>query len=197
MANQMAPTVGMDQERSSLKDELAKSTHLSEQRAKKVVALTKELSTEKEASKSWAADKASLIAERDEARARYLELERVEDDDLQKANQSLEQAIKEKNEALVLVASSRVQLATQKIREFLASPNYASKIQSECAAYLHSLASDHKSRFPDLLSLFSEEKVNKPEWFGDLSLSDDDSSDGEVAEDVEVCPSSRSPVIDP
>ncbi|GAA0153108.1 hypothetical protein LIER_11422 [Lithospermum erythrorhizon] len=53
-----------------------------------------------------------MLAERDEALARYLELERVGDADLLKANQALEQATKEKNKA-------RVQFATQKIRQFL------------------------------------------------------------------------------
>ncbi|GAA0159039.1 hypothetical protein LIER_15920 [Lithospermum erythrorhizon] len=42
---------GMGQERTSLKDELAKLSNLSEERAKEVVALTKELSSEKEAAK--------------------------------------------------------------------------------------------------------------------------------------------------
>ncbi|GAA0155587.1 hypothetical protein LIER_13283 [Lithospermum erythrorhizon] len=163
---------GMDKERTALKDELAQLSNLSEERAKEVVTLTKELSSEKDAGK------------------------RVKDADLQKANQALEQAIKEKNEALASAASSRVQFATQKIREFLASPNYASKIHSEWIAYLYSLAYDHKIRFPDLVTLFGEEKENKPEWYGDLSLSDSDSSDEEAAEGVEACSSDRNPVTD-
>ncbi|GAA0158644.1 hypothetical protein LIER_15610 [Lithospermum erythrorhizon] len=137
--------------------------HLAQERAKEVVALTKELSSEKEASK---------------------------------ANQALEQATKEKNEALELVASARVQFATQKIREFLGSPNYASKIHTEYAAYLYSLASDHKIRFSDFVTLFGEEKTDKPEWYGDLALSDNGSSDEEAAEGVEACSSDRNPVTD-
>ncbi|GAA0175555.1 hypothetical protein LIER_28703 [Lithospermum erythrorhizon] len=90
----------MGQEPTALKEELAKLSHLSDERAKEVVTLTKELSSEKKGAKVWAADKASLLAERDEARAPYLELERVRDADLYKANQALEQATKEKNEAL-------------------------------------------------------------------------------------------------
>ncbi|GAA0143403.1 hypothetical protein LIER_04096 [Lithospermum erythrorhizon] len=84
-----------------------------------------------------------------------------------------------------------------KIREFLPSPNYASKIHSECATYLYSFASDPKSRFPDLVTIFGEEKADKPEWSDNLCLSDNDSSDEEAAKGVEACSSDRNPVIDP
>ncbi|GAA0149680.1 hypothetical protein LIER_08798 [Lithospermum erythrorhizon] len=187
---------GDGQERTALKDELAQLSHLFEERANEVVTLTKELSSKKVAAKIWAAEKASLLSERDEAQVCYLELQRAKDADLKKANQALEQAIKEKNEALVSAASSRVQFATQKIREFPASPNYDSKIHTECTAYLYYLASDHKSRFPDLVTLFGEEKADKPEWYGDLSFSDSGSSDEEAAKGVEACSSDRNPVID-
>ncbi|GAA0149007.1 hypothetical protein LIER_08292 [Lithospermum erythrorhizon] len=103
---------GMGQEGTALKEELAKLSHLSEERAKEVVALTKELSSQKEDAKVWAVKKASLLAERDEA--------------------SLD-----------------------------------------------------------------EEKADKPEWYDDLSLSDGDSSDEEVAEGVEACCSDKNLVINP
>ncbi|GAA0149780.1 hypothetical protein LIER_43075 [Lithospermum erythrorhizon] len=94
---------------------------------------------------------------------------------------NMNKELSSEKEALAAAASAPVQFATQKIREFLASPNYASQIHTECAAYLYSLASDYKSRFLYLVTLFGEEKADKPEWYGDLSLSDGDSSDVEAA----------------
>ncbi|GAA0168713.1 hypothetical protein LIER_23368 [Lithospermum erythrorhizon] len=171
----------LGKEQAMFKEELAMLSHISEERAKEVADLTREVSLENEAAKGWAAEKATL------------------------ENHALEQATREKNEALASVASARVQFATQKIREFLASPKYASKIHTECATYLYSLASDYKSRFPDLVTLFGEEKADKPEWYGDLSLSED-SSDEETAEgaepstiadgDLEARPSNTIPVLD-
>ncbi|GAA0142239.1 hypothetical protein LIER_03185 [Lithospermum erythrorhizon] len=127
------------------------SSQLSKERAKRVDDLNKELSTEKEAAKAWAAERATLLAKRDDSRGRYIELERTRAADI-----------------------TRVQFDSQKIREFLVSPNYAYKVNSECAAYFHSIAFDHKDRFPDLVTLFGEEKMNKPDWYDDLSLSEED-----------------------
>ncbi|GAA0161584.1 hypothetical protein LIER_17865 [Lithospermum erythrorhizon] len=180
---------GLGKEQATFKEELETLSHLFEERAKEVADLTRELSLEKEAAKAWAVEKATLLAERDDG-----------------ANQALEQATIEKNEALASMASARVQFATQKIREFLASPNYASKIHTECAAYLYSLASEYKRRFPDLVTIFSEEKADKPEWYGDLAFSEDSFDDkaakgtepSTIADgDLEACPSDTNPVLDP
>ncbi|GAA0151488.1 hypothetical protein LIER_10197 [Lithospermum erythrorhizon] len=131
--------------------------------------LNKELATEKKVAKSWADERAALIAERDDLRARYGELEQARAADNRRATEALEKATKERDATLASVASARVQFANQKIREFLNSPNYASKINGECAAYFTSLALDHKDRFLDLFTLFDEVKASKPDWYRGLS----------------------------
>ncbi|GAA0157705.1 hypothetical protein LIER_38502 [Lithospermum erythrorhizon] len=141
-------------------------------RAEEVADLTRELSLKKEAAKAWAAEKANLLAERDDAKARYLELERAKDVELYRANQALEQATREK------ISPNYA----SKIREFLASPNYASKIHTECAVYLYSLGSDYKS---------SEDDSSDEEAAGGVEPST--IADG----DLEARPSDTNPVLDP
>ncbi|GAA0150407.1 hypothetical protein LIER_09356 [Lithospermum erythrorhizon] len=77
--------------------------------------------------------------------------------------------LKERDSALASLALSRT-LATQKIRKFLNSDQYATKIRHKCATYFATLALDHKDRFPDLVTLFHEEKAGKPNWYDDLTI---------------------------
>ncbi|GAA0140674.1 hypothetical protein LIER_01980 [Lithospermum erythrorhizon] len=147
---------GLNKEQIALKKELETTSRLSEERAKRVVDLKREPATEKEVSK---------------------------DADNRRATEALEQVTKERDAALASSVSALVQFASQKIREFLANPNYAFKVSSECVAYFHALALDHKDRFSYLVILFDEEKASKPDWYRDLSLVEEgDSTDEEEAE---------------
>ncbi|GAA0169695.1 hypothetical protein LIER_40811 [Lithospermum erythrorhizon] len=174
---------GLRKEQTTLKKELETSSQLSEERVKRVDDLNRELAVEKEAAKAWADERAALIAERDDSRARYGELERARADDI-------------------------IQFASQRRREFLASPNYASKVSSECVAYFHSFSLDHKDRFLDLVTLFGEEKASKPDWYRNLSLDEEgDSTDEEedasaelptvVAKNSELSPNEANPPVNP
>ncbi|GAA0160920.1 hypothetical protein LIER_17361 [Lithospermum erythrorhizon] len=136
--------------------------------------------------KAWADERAALIAEGDDSRARYGELEQASAVDNRSATEALEQAIKERDAVLASVASARVQFTNYKKREFLNSPYYASKVNCECTAYFTTLALDYKDRFPDLVTLFDEEKASKADWYRDFSLDEEDSSDEEEAEGAEV-----------
>ncbi|GAA0184736.1 hypothetical protein LIER_32024 [Lithospermum erythrorhizon] len=106
-------------------------------------------------------ERADLISERNASQTHYKELEQARVGDDLRATEALNQAKKERDAALASLTSSST-LATQNIREFLNSDQYASKIQSECAAYFATLPLDHKDRFPNLITLFNEEKVGKP-----------------------------------
>ncbi|GAA0169022.1 hypothetical protein LIER_23592 [Lithospermum erythrorhizon] len=149
---------GLDKELTTLKKEFEETSQHSAKRAKIVNDLNKELASEKEAAKSLADERA---AERDDSLARYGKSEQARAADIRRATEALQQATKERDAALASVSLARVQFANQKIREFLNSPNYVSKVNGECAAYFTSLALDHEDRFLDLVTLFYEVKASK------------------------------------
>ncbi|GAA0184160.1 hypothetical protein LIER_31449 [Lithospermum erythrorhizon] len=148
---------GLKAERNNVKEEVGNLTSTVANQARRIEDLTTELTKEREAAK---------VA-----------------DDL-RATEALNQAKKESDTSLVSVAFSH-SLATQKTREFLKSSQSESKFSSECAAYFATLAIDHKERFPDLITLFNEEKAGKPDWYDDLTLEGDDDAGEEESEGEE------------
>ncbi|GAA0155330.1 hypothetical protein LIER_13084 [Lithospermum erythrorhizon] len=100
---------GLSNEQTVLKKELETWSQLFVERTKTVVDLHKKPSTEKEAAKAWATERPTLLAETDDSRGRYLELEQTRAADISRANQAVEQATKERDVALASVASARVQ----------------------------------------------------------------------------------------
>ncbi|GAA0150996.1 hypothetical protein LIER_09812 [Lithospermum erythrorhizon] len=143
------------------------------QRMMRVEDLSVELAKEKEAAqeveKSWVTEKADLISKRDASQIRCKELEQARVADDLRADEAFNQDNKERDAVLAFVPASH-NLATQKIREFLNSSKYESKIRSECDTYFDTLVLDHKDKFPDLITLFNEEKALRPDWYGDLSI---------------------------
>ncbi|GAA0139566.1 hypothetical protein LIER_01084 [Lithospermum erythrorhizon] len=65
-----------------------------------------------------------------------------------KATEALEQANKEREAVVASVALAR----------------------SECVVYFATLALEYKDRFADLLTFFNEERVRKPDWYGEIAL---------------------------
>ncbi|GAA0150870.1 hypothetical protein LIER_09714 [Lithospermum erythrorhizon] len=167
------PYAALAQSMKHVVQELEALKATTEERAKRLEDLSVELAKEKEvaqeAEKSWVAEKADLISERDASQIRYKELEQARAADSLRVTEALNQANQDRDATLASIAASR-NLVTQKIREFLNSSKDEAKIRSECAAYLATLALDHKDKFSDLITLFNEEKARKPDWYGDLSI---------------------------
>ncbi|GAA0177267.1 hypothetical protein LIER_29675 [Lithospermum erythrorhizon] len=122
-----------------------------------------------EDSKSCDVERVSLVSEKDASQARCKELEQAKVADRSRAAEALNQSKKERTQLWRLLLQD-VPSRLQKIREFLNSSNYEAKIRSECAAYFATLALDHKDRFPDLVTLFNEEKAGKSYWYGDITV---------------------------
>ncbi|GAA0144426.1 hypothetical protein LIER_04874 [Lithospermum erythrorhizon] len=107
--------------------------------AQKIEDLTATLSKEREGAKTWDAEKAILIFERDTLETHCKELEEAKVADDLRATEALNKDKKERDATLASVASIHT-LATQKIREFLNNSKYEAKIRSECATYFATLA---------------------------------------------------------
>ncbi|GAA0176380.1 hypothetical protein LIER_29385 [Lithospermum erythrorhizon] len=98
-----------------------------------------------------------------------------------KANTAFEALTQTKRDAETALASAaakaeatRVQFANHTLGSFLHSPSYDNKVGSECAVYLHSLVCSTQGKFPDLVSLFNEERIRLPDWYRALALPEDE-----------------------
>ncbi|GAA0154548.1 hypothetical protein LIER_12495 [Lithospermum erythrorhizon] len=146
-------------------EELSKIT---EERGQKLESTLLELKKMKdvavEAEKVWANQKGEM-------QARYEELERANTGDIMRMTEAFK---KEKENALASTASeakvAHVEYANKTIRDFLKSPNYATKVGRECAAYLTHVIAYSKARLPELTNIFAAEQNNYPDWFKGLSL---------------------------
>ncbi|GAA0156899.1 hypothetical protein LIER_14283 [Lithospermum erythrorhizon] len=127
---------GLDSKLTSLKKSTETLSKTAEERAKRIEDLTQELVEDKETAKAWDVERAELFAENDASQACCKELELANVADASKASEALEHAKKEKDAALASVTSARVQFENQKLREFLNSPSYASKIHTNARSIL-------------------------------------------------------------
>ncbi|GAA0140582.1 hypothetical protein LIER_01898 [Lithospermum erythrorhizon] len=99
---------------------------------------------------------------------------------------------KEKEITLASAAEAkvaRIAYAKKTIQDFLTSPNYATKVGPECAAYLTHVITHYKARIPELASIFVAERQSFLVWFECLSLdppSEEAENVEEWAEDVEL-----------
>ncbi|GAA0169009.1 hypothetical protein LIER_23581 [Lithospermum erythrorhizon] len=59
----------------------------------------------------------------------------------------------------------RINFANSTLRSFLSSLAYEKKMGSECAAYYHSVMASTSRRFPDLLAVFKEDMIRRPDWY--------------------------------
>ncbi|GAA0138950.1 hypothetical protein LIER_00596 [Lithospermum erythrorhizon] len=130
---------------------------------------------DKDAAKAWSIEKAQLEAEMDNLRVekkafqvRNEELEQAKKNEAIKASEVLTQVKKDAEIALASTVAkaetTRINFVNSTLRSFLSSRAYDKKVGSECEAYLHPLVSSTQGRFPDLVSLFNEEVIRRPDW---------------------------------